>query len=465
MRTIYLKIGALSLCVVLLSGCKRYLLLDPPIDKLSAELVFTSDDAAKSAITGIYSRMAQDGFASGNGNSIMALAGISADEFINYNLNNLPYYNNALVPEGNTPALWTGPYQMIYTANAILEGLLKSDKVSTAVKNQAEGEAKFIRAFCYFYLTNLYGALPLNLTTDYRINSSTSRTAQNLVYSEIVQDLTAAQVLLGNDYYTQERVRPNRWAATALLARVYLYTRNYADAEIQSTKLINNTALYTLKSDVNEVFLKNSTEAIWQLMPNVAGRNTNEALLFLLATTPTNVSLTPHLIDAFEPGDKRRSNWVGTITVGTKTYYFPYKFKVGNVATLTEYSMVLRLAEQYLIRAEARINLDKTEEGIKDLNILRARARALPTVSVPVPLPALALDLTRPDALLALERERRTELFAEWGHRWLDLKRTNRADAVLAPLKGSNWQETDVLYPIPQSEINANGLISQNKGY
>lgn len=67
--------------------------------------------------------------------------------------------------------------------------------------------------------------------------------------------------------------------------------------------------------------------------------------------------------------------------------------------------------------------------------------------------------------LSAIEHERRVELFAEWGHRWFDLKRWNRASSVLNSVKSPNWQSTDVLYPIPFAQIQANTFLSQNEGY
>jgi hypothetical protein len=140
--------------------------------------------------------------------------------------------------------------------------------------------------------------------------------------------------------------------------------------------------------------------------------------------------------------------------VGANTYYYPYKYKIVSNATISEYSMVLRLAEQYLIRAEARVQ-NNLPGAIGDLNVLRARAS----------LPALSTTLSPAQVTTAIEHERQVELFTEFGHRWLDLKRTGRADAVLGQLKGANWQPTDVLYPLPLTEIQTNQNLTQNPGY
>jgi hypothetical protein len=454
------------------SSCKKYLEIDPPTNQLTPILVFNNVDAVTSTIVGLYSRMisAGGGFANGSPSSITSLCGLSADEFMR--ITNVSGYSdfadNSLLPTTNLleANLWNANYQYIYTANAILEGLDKSDALSSDQKKQFQGEAKFVRAFCYFYLTNLFGDVPLHLTTDYRANTTGAKSTQAQVYSQIIKDLTDAQTLLGSNYITTERVRPNKWVATALLSRVYLYSKNWIEAEKQSTLLIENTELFNLKADLNQVFLKNSSEAIWQLMPTRIGFNTNEADLFIPITTPLYVSLTDEQASSFEDGDKRKSEWVRNTIVAGRTYYYPFKYKVLASSAMSEYSMVLRLAEQYLIRAEARINLDKIELGFDDLNALRSRARPAPTISNPNPVPVLQSGVNKEAALIAVERERRSELFSEWGHRWLDLKRTNRVSAVLGTFKGTAlWQPSDALYPIPQTEINANPSIIQNNGY
>ncbi|HEU4473178.1 MAG TPA: RagB/SusD family nutrient uptake outer membrane protein, partial [Flavisolibacter sp.] len=122
---------------------------------------------------------------------------------------------------------------------------------------------------------------------------------------------------------------------------------------------------------------------------------------------------------------------------------------------LAEYLIVFRLAEQYLIRAEARMHKGDIQGSISDLNIIRSRAG----------LPSLPVTLTPVQLATAIEQERRVELFCEWGHRWQDLKRTGRAGAVLSTAKAPNWQSTDELYPIPAVEMQNNPFLTQNPGY
>jgi hypothetical protein len=167
--------------------------------------------------------------------------------------------------------------------------------------------------------------------------------------------------------------------------------------------------------------------------------------------------MSPQLLASFEPGDLRMSNWVGVdSSTGTK-YYYPFKYKVATGSTLTEYSMVIRLAEMFLIRAEARAWQNNITGGQADLNVIRARAG----------LPATTAS-TRQDLIDAILHERQVELFTEWGHRWLDLKRTGTIDQVMNIVtlqKGGSWVSNQQLYPIPAKEIQNNPNLSQNPGY
>jgi hypothetical protein len=451
-----------SIVLVTITSCKKFVEIDPPKTATVSEVVFSNDGSAISAIRGIYSEMSFGGIASGSFFSVTLTGGLLSDEFIGYQTGLNDFYTNSLTANnvGVTSDAWNQTYKFIYYSNSMIEGLANSSGVTAAVKKQLEGEAKFLRAFCHFYLVNLFGDIPLITTTDYRINSIASRTPKDLVYQQIISDLIDAQNMLASDYSwsNNERVRVNKWAATALLARAYLYTGEWMKAETQASAVINNSGLYSLPSDLNTVFLKNSNETIWQLMQVNPGYNTNEAGYFIPASAmspPEFVSLTSQLFNDFEAGDQRKAKWVGSITVGLNIYYFPYKYKIRDFGQpLTEYSMVFRLAEQYLIRAEARTQQNNIVGAQSDVNTIRSRAGLSNTTAI-----------DKPSLLTAIEKEKRIEFFAEWGHRWFDLKRWNKADAVLGPIKTPNWQTTDVLYPIPQTELSNDPNLIQNPGY
>jgi starch-binding outer membrane protein, SusD/RagB family len=453
-KKIILLIGVLATTI----SCKKFIEINPPRTELVTDVVFATDGSAKAAIDGIYGRMiSSSGFASGGIQSVTVLAGLSSDELLNYSTSDEvnQFYENALVPANtiNQSAVWAEPYQYIYSSNAIIEGLSNSLTVSPTVKQQLTGQAKFIRAFCYFYLVNMFGNVPMPLSSDFRANTVANRVPVSQVYDQIVADLKDAKNLLPSDYSlsNNERTKPNSLAATAMLARVYLFLGDWKNAETQATEVIESP-LYDL-ANLNDVFEKNSSEAIWQLMPNEPGFNTNEGRYFILTGAPTLTALTSTQMNSFETGDNRKMDWTDSFANGSDTYYFSYKYKVMSGLNITEYSMVMRLAEQYLIRAESRAYQNNIVGSQSDLNIIRTRA-GLKFTSANDQVSLLA----------AILHERQVELFTEWGHRWFDLKRTDNANTTFAAIK-SNWNATDVLYPIPLQEIQNNPHITQNPGY
>lgn len=451
---------AFTISLSMLTGCEEFIDVGSPKTEIVTATVYTSDASATSAISGIYSLMMTNQSFTNAG--IEEFSGLLSDELTNYisNADQIQFYTNELTSKNAyvLATFWREAYKYINNANGVLEGLEISQGVTTSTKNQLQGEAYFIRAFCHFYLVNLFGDIPYLATTDYRMNMQASRMPIIEVYDMIEDDLLKARELMapGFTFSGSERVRPNRDAATALLARMYLYRRVWDKAEQFSTELITSSAAYQLET-VEAVFLKGSSETIWQLKPVAPNANTQQAQVFILNGPPNTASRRVTMSDAmatsFEVDDMRSTEWIGQYTEETSTWYFPYKYKKLSDPVQDEYSIVFRLAEQYLIRAEARTQLEKYPEAQQDLNIIRERAGLSPTS---------ASD--KSTLLAATEFERRAELFTEWGHRWFDLIRTDRSQAVLGPLK-ADWQGTDVLLPIPDSERLLNPNLSQNTGY
>ncbi|WP_316814260.1 RagB/SusD family nutrient uptake outer membrane protein [Pedobacter heparinus] len=461
----------LIICCICALSCRKFVEIDPPKTSLIKATVFTDDATATATIIDIYGQMINGAaYSSGVVNGLSFKAGLAADELDNYStiVDRIEYATNNLTPltSGLNATFWLVPYQTILKANAVLEGLSASIGLTPAVKSRLEGEAKFLRAFAHFYLVNLFGDVPLVLTTDYRINGVIPRTSKTEVYQQIIKDLKDAQNLLSINYLTAtgtvtpERKRVNKFAATAMLARVYLYTGDWLNAETEASKVISYTDLYGSEV-IGNMFLKNSKEAIWQLGRDAG--NAADAATFLIPNTaiiPANGALKASLITLFASGDLRKLNWIDSLVRPTAKYYYPKKYKVTAISPISEYAMVLRLGEQYLIRAEARAHQGSKVIGSNsaesDLNFIRNRAGIGNTSAT-----------NEATMLAAIEQERRFELFTEWGHRWLDLKRTNRADAVLGPLKGITWQTTDQLWPIPQEQILNDPAMAnqQNPGY
>jgi hypothetical protein len=481
MKAIYYILGVLLLTATL--SCKKFVDVGDPKDQLATSVIFVNDASATAAVVGIYSDMNAFNYQFANVLTTF-LGAMSADEFVYAaTLANFDEFKNNSVLPGNQYAdlLWSQPYNFIYRANAVIEGATASTTLSPVNKNQVLGEARFIRAFCHFYLVNMFGDVPLIVDTDVLKNTEKSRTPKAEVYAAIIEDLTEAKKLLANDYPgNKERTRPNKAAASLLLARVYLYNDNFALAEQEATTVITTPGYALLDNadpgnaaHISKVFLKNSSEAVWQLqVVNVAlGRNTWEGNTIVPVSSPLyRMTKDPAgLVPAFEIGDKRYANWVGKYVPPATpdiTHYYPFKYKVrvGTVGVApTEYSMVLRFAEAYLIRAEARMQQRKFSDGKDDLNVIRKRAGLVD----------LAAPVSIPTGMLLVEKERRVELFAEWGHRWFDLKRwksvtedagKTRADDILPATKPA-WKSTAILFPIPTSALRTNKNLTPNPGY
>jgi len=280
------KLLVLVGCLLLLS-CEDFVEVENPDYKMVSSEVFNNDDTAQSAMQGIYNQLYQTNFSSGWLGSVSVLAGLSSDNLEPINTNSLElveFDQHQLLPENTyNYGVWQSAYQVIYMCNSLLEGVERSDALTPEVVTQLEGEAKFVRAFSYFYLVNLYGEVPLVFTTDYRSNAEVQQQSMTTIYEQVIADLTTAKETLGDTYKEGERTAANRYVAMALLARANLYQENWELAEQYSSEVIAQTSLYHLMENLDEVFLANSKEAIWQLSPLGAGMvntNTNEGAVF-----------------------------------------------------------------------------------------------------------------------------------------------------------------------------------------
>ena len=441
-----------------LTSCSDFIDVGIPKNQLVAEMVFTTDQTANAAMIGIYSRMMDSPALVSM--MLTVAGGVSSDELVNYNTlgSERELFENEITPTNTfNLMMWQSAYEYIYQANMVIEGVTNATGLLPTTKSQLLGEAKFVRAFCHFYLVNLYGPVPIVASSNYEQNAVVSRSNIADVYNFILQDLSEAKQLLPTNYVGAGKGRPNKYAASALLARVYLYRGDDALAEVESTFIIESNA-YSLKTNPAEVFLVASAEAIWQLLPVAPSMNTYDADRFVTTAAPITQALNPTLVNSFDEIDARRAAWIGQSTDGVSTYYFPYKYKVKSGATtVTEHYMMFRLAEQYLIRAEVRANQGKLTGAVEDIDLIRNRA-GLPSVLEETATPS------EEDALNFIVRERQFELFAELGHRWFDLKRWDLAGEVLSGTK-PGWDDTDILFPVPDQERQRNINLSQNLGY
>ncbi|GEN71172.1 hypothetical protein CLA01_12440 [Chryseobacterium lathyri] len=429
-----------------------------PHDRLGADDIFNNSEKATSAVVGIYSQYMGTSLWYSSG-GITVFTGLSSDEFYNTNTSNSSYNElrtNSLTSKNSLLDfnIWDRAYKNIYQSNICIEKLRIADQLPNGVRKQLLGESLFTRAFVYFYLVNIFGDVPLILSTDYRHSTEKGRDKSSEVYIQIVADLVEAEKLLQDSYVTSNRVRPNLKTVQAFLARVYLYTQQWDLALAKSTEVIES-GIYSL-DPLNKIFSIEGNETIWQLMPVQPSWNTTEARQLLplstSASTLGQIALTDYVINGFEAGDVRRNQYTVSKIVSNKTYHFAQKYKAIAIGTVSEYYKVFRLAEQYLIRAEAYAHQNNNQLAADDINRLRDRAG----------LAKITGDAQ--NIVTLIEKERQSELFAEWGHRWFDLKRTGRALDVLKA-KQPDITATDLFYPIPNSVLLSNPFIKQNQGY
>lgn len=468
-----------ALLPFIFSSCNKLLEVDPPIDSITTEELFSNNEQADWAIAAIYSKMingdnpstistvADRNFATGLST---ILGGLSADELTVPANNSNPEYHASinkltLLNSNKTEEIWTSAYKIIFDANAALEGIENS--VSTlltdSARKQLTGEALAIRSLCYFYLINFFGDVPMVLSSDFNQTLGLPRSPGTKIYEKIKADLIKASSMLGTDFSAGkgERVRINKWFAEALLARICLYTGAYDVAISSATKVIDQSDLFGVETDLTKTFTPNNREAIFQLKPAAEAvalkKATPEGIKLYNVPAPgvpysARFEISAPLANAFEINDQRKTTWI--TPVGTAL--IPAKYKNGPEV---QYYNVIRLAELHLIRAEAIMLLTPAAKSnaIKDINILRRRAGVT----------ELDEQLSAEQVITAIAHERQVELFLEWGHRWFDLKRTGKANEVLSavPYKQPWWGDYQFVYPVPPAQINLNSNLVQNPEY
>jgi hypothetical protein len=340
-------------------------------------------------------------------------------------------------------------YQAINAANNVIDGAnsLQEPGFTEEERNDMIGQALFIRALVYFDLVRTWGGVPLVLQPTRGLNNTSypSRNTVAEVYAQVEKDLLEAEAKLPA---SNNRIIATKFAATALKARLYLYQQKWAPAEQAATTLISNNATYSLVKPFERLITeKRTTEAIFELDYNPTDGNALSSVFLPQALGGTyRIGPTTGLVTLL---NNPAVGGARNVLVGVSgNAPFGNKYRRVGAGRNDDNVIVLRLAEMYLIRAEARANQDKIIEGLADLNVIRRRA------DVPD-----ASGATKEALLLLIENERRVE-FAFEPHRWFDLIRTNRAGAVLGVTNTKKY-----VFPIPANEVLSNTNLVQNEGY
>lgn len=439
---------------IALMACAKMLEIESPRNHLTTDNVFSDSLTATSVLGNIYYTLANN--LNVNYNKYISLY---TDEFTFTALTDEFYSGRISVDNITNSNIWSSLYEIIYSCNDILERLDVSKELTTSTRLQITNEAKFVRAFCYYHLYILYENVPLILQTNVDENRLAVQADSISVFRHIYSDLLDARDALPIDYPDGNRARANKWSASALLSQVFLYQHRWQEA-LEEADAVLNSDLYSPLTDIDEVFLTNSRETILQLWNQNGFISDATTLIPTSNTVVPEYIITEKLSTAFESGDLRRTIWLGESQVTsngkTQSYWYPYKYRNRSASSGSpEHLVVLRSAEQYLIRAEAKAQLGDVQGAIVDLNVIRKRAG----------LSELTGKMNRQACLEAIYHERQVELFGEWAKRFIDLKRTNRLNSEMGEYKETWVSGESERLPIPMLELTYNVNLIQNEGY
>lgn len=428
-----------------LISCDKYL-DETPNNALPAATAIRDAGTARAAINGAYSRV-QSYYASG----YPTLGTITTDNVIfNGTLSQyLQLDQNAVTPDNAiTLDVYQSIYRAINTVNSIIAYVpaINDPNLGSTEKNTILGEAYFIRALSYFDLGRAWGGVQLQLTPTTTLDGlkGIKRSTLTQTYDQVLADLVKAEELLAEDATTRNRAQKS--TARALRARVHLYRKEWAEAETYASQVIGNTK-YALVKPYKTFFTSPflSQESVFELSFSTNNRNSYWNLWYPSSlggqyTLKPSATIVEKLNNP-AIGGSRKALLAGT---GNNVYGVLYNTS----ATSTDPSYVIRIAELYLIRAEARAQQNKLTEALADLNTVRSRADVAATTAS-----------TKDALLLAIEEENNVE-FAFEAHRWFDLVRTGRTGAVLGLTNSQYW-----VFPFPYQDVLSDPYLEQNPGY
>lgn len=447
----YISLALIAL-LLFFASCRKYLTVQP-VDSVSDQVTIVDATSAQTAVRGAYRSLASDNYYGSLFQTFGYLPGDNVQwtgsqsiiqQFISHNLQ---------ADNGNLESVWSGIYATVNIANHVITQVptVTDPTLTAALKNQLTGEGHFIRALAYFDLARTWGGVPITLTptTSATSKDSIKRSTVTQVYAQVINDLNAADSLLPLPA-SQNPVRANKETAWALKARYYLYQQNWALAESYAAQVIADTKNYSLLNPYPSFFQPASAiatkESIFELAFSTTYTNGHRGYWQPPANGGTrqwapNDAFVALVNNPLIGGN--RSALVAKTSAGLWYGNLYYR------SPATDPAYVIRIAELYLIRAEARAQQNKLTDALADLNAVRARAGLTASTAA-----------TQGDVLLAIENERRIE-FALEPHRWFDLVRTGRAAAVLGVTDPNKY-----LFPLPVIEVGlSKGNLPQNPGY
>jgi hypothetical protein len=414
---------------------------------------------------------------------------------------------NATSQTPQLQATWTDLYEIVYRANVLQEHI---QPFTFARVNQFKGEARFLRALAYFELVRFFGPVPIvDKTLTIEQSKLVPRAPVADVYRFIIDDLTFAAANLPAAYATADKGRATRWAAKALLAKVYLTMYGYPLRQASALPLAKQqlmdvygaagTATFSVAASFPDLFksANDNKYAVFEIQFASGGTGLGNPIPWQQGQVfPTNWSpftafaadftLPPALFGANWPKVDRRKaatldsvvrNAAGAIVAGRPQFTKFLEKGVAGVTTRTDYPNnfpIIRFEDVVLMYAEV-LNEESGPSSMALSLINQIRTRSGLTAFTAAS-PEAASQTTFREALL---KERRYEFIAE-GQRWHDLVRTGNAISVMTAFKrattssnnptgGANFRQLDdhdLIFPIPILELRINpGFWQQNPGY
>ena len=477
------------------AGCNGF--LDQPVlGQYEAGQFFTSDTNALLAVNAAYVPLS---FRDGGSNTIWVLGDVASDDavkgsnpgdqadFENIDIFNITPINAAV------EAQWRRDYDGIFKCNVVIDGLPESNaSVSAAVRQQAVGQARFLRAYYYFELTNLYGKIPLRVKVETPEELQSPAVPQAQIYAQIEADCRAAAAALPATWTGPDVGRATQGAALALLAKTYLFEKKWPEAA-QTAQAVGALGyrLQPVFADNFRAATDNNPEIIFSVQ-HTSGLSPNQGsgLNQWFAPRPQNgygfFLPTQSLVDNFERTaagvvDPRLDYTLGR--AGEPFFGVPFDpswtatgyVSKKHLQPLTEIPTTikgdgslnypaLRYADVLLMQAEALNEAGNGSGALAALNQVRKRARESYLYDTTLPgagtVPAgLLPDITITDQGQLrdlIRRERRAELALEF-HRFFDIIRYGEAYARQALADRPNFDYArHQFYPIPQSERDTN---------
>jgi hypothetical protein len=509
MKTLYKYIiGMLLGAMLIVYSCDESNLDLKPFEETEASY-FTEEEHFTRAVYGIYAKMVDLYYF--NSNSPIGPMWLCPGDDITTN-GSYPYETfNGLQPgDYLVNEYWDGGYGIINRADIVLEKIDEEDGVyqSPGLKATHRGEALFMRALWHFRLANFFGDIPLMME---RVNdldkAKPGETPYLEVISQCISDLEEAAQSLPNSWDNKNLGRATKDAAYGLMGKCYVFRACYGDnpdADYQNAvDAFNNITTRELMphfGDNFDVEMENNKESLFEFQASNAPSMDNiwlwndfnvpigslSAYYGFFSDTWSFWAHTPlmpseKLQNTFEEGDPRihetyKDNDGANFNPLNKQFLkYVKRDNQGDVTTSLNNPRILRYADVLLLKAEAQLQLNETDEATDLVNMIRERARnSVPdTVTTPSPVPADLGSVSMQDIM----DERLRELAGEEAHRWFDLKRWDAAGYIDLSTWGINEFSSvrsedfkfdypdDLLYPIPTNETDYNPNITQNPGY